>query len=163
MLRNLVRGLIAGAAGTTVLDAVTYGDMAYRGRGSSGAPGEVVERLAEDTGHPVPGEGPTRTNRLTGLGALAGIAAGCSTGAAVAVLHGAGLRLPWWVGGPLTGALAMAAADLPMAGTKVSDPRTWSGKDWASDIVPHLAYGLVTYAVATCGQDRAPERCRSGA
>ncbi|MGW4973996.1 hypothetical protein ACWEP3_29595, partial [Streptomyces albidoflavus] len=57
MLRNLVRGLIAGAAGTTVLDAVTYGDMAYRGRGSSGAPGEVVERLAEDTGHPVPGEG----------------------------------------------------------------------------------------------------------
>ncbi|MGW4973918.1 hypothetical protein ACWEP3_29170, partial [Streptomyces albidoflavus] len=122
-----------------------------------------VERLAEDTGHPVPGEGSTRTNRLTGLGALAGIAAGCGTGAAVAVLHGAGLRLPWWVGGPLTGALAMAAADLPMAGTKVSDPRTWSGKDWASDIVPHLAYGLVTYAVATCGQDRAPERCRSGA
>ncbi|MBL3808059.1 MULTISPECIES: hypothetical protein [Streptomyces] len=154
MIRNLLRGGVAGAAGTTVLNAVTYADMAYRGRGSSGAPGEVVDRLADDTGHPVPGSGDTRTNRLTGLGALSGIAAGCGTGVAVALLHGAGLRLPWWLGGPLTGALAMAAADLPLAGTGVSDPRTWSAKDWASDVVPHLAYGLVTYAVATSGENR---------
>lgn len=33
------------------------------------------------------------------------------------------------------------AAGLPTAGMRASDPRTWSAEDWASDIVPHLAYG----------------------
>ncbi|MFD4985059.1 hypothetical protein [Streptomyces sp. NPDC058374] len=154
MMRNLVRGAVAGAAGTTVLNAVTYADMAWRGRGSSGAPAQVVERLAEDAGEPVPGSGDTRDNRLTGLGALSGIAVGCGTGVAVALLRGAGVRMPWWLGGVVTAALAMAATDLPLAATRVSDPRTWSATDWASDAVPHLAYGLVTYAVAASGEGR---------
>jgi len=25
-----------------------------------------------------------------------------------------------------------------------SDPRSWAAADWASDVVPHLAYGVVT-------------------
>jgi hypothetical protein len=28
----------------------------------------------------------------------------------------------------------------------ITDPRTWSTADWIADLVPHLAYGLVTYA-----------------
>jgi hypothetical protein len=40
----------------------------------------------------------------------------------------------------------MAATDGTMAALEVSDPRTWSPADWASDLVPHLIYGLVTYA-----------------
>lgn len=149
MMRNLLRGAVAGAAGTTALNAVTYGDMAWRGRGPSGAPAQVVERLTEDTDLPVPGSGDTRGNRLTALGALSGIAVGCGIGAAVAVLHGSGVRMPWWLGGVVTGALAMAASDLPMAQTGVSDPRTWSAREWTSDVVPHLAYGLVTYTLVT--------------
>jgi len=31
-----------------------------------------------------------------------------------------------------------------MAALGVSDPRSWGATDWASDVVPHLAYGLVT-------------------
>ncbi|MEV7480090.1 hypothetical protein [Streptomyces halstedii] len=154
MMRNLVRGGIAGAAGTTVLNTVTYADMAWRGRGSSDAPAQVVDRLARAVGHPVPGSGDTRDNRLTGLGALSGLGVGCGTGVAVCVLHRAGVRMPWWLGGVATGALAMAATDLPMAGLRVSDPRSWAAKDWVADAVPHLAYGLVTHALVAAGEKR---------
>lgn len=58
-----------------------------------------------------------------------------------------GIRLPWWLGGAVTGALAMAATDVPMARLGVSDPTSWSFEDWASDAVPHLMYGLVTYGI----------------
>jgi hypothetical protein len=154
MIKSLVRGGAAGAAGTTVLNAVTYADMALRGRPSSEAPAQVVEKVAEDVGHPVPGSGDTRDNRLSGLGALSGIAVGCGTGVAVALLRHAGVRMPWWLGGVATGALAMAATDLPMMRLGISDPTTWSAKDWTSDIVPHLAYGLVTYGFVTAADDR---------
>ncbi|MEO6509564.1 MAG: hypothetical protein ABIO16_01145 [Nocardioides sp.] len=42
----------------------------------------------------------------------------------------------------------MAATDAPMAALGVSDPRTWATADWLSDAIPHLAYGVVTTAVA---------------
>lgn len=154
MIKSLVRGGAAGAAGTTVLNAVTYADMALRGRPSSEAPARIVEKIAGGVGHPVPGSGDARDNRLSGLGALSGIAVGCGTGAAVALLRHAGVRMPWWLGGAATGALAMAATDLPMARLGVSDPTTWSVTDWVSDVVPHLMYGLVTYGVVTASDDR---------
>ncbi|MFF1282411.1 hypothetical protein ACFVY4_16860 [Streptomyces sp. NPDC058299] len=34
--------------------------------------------------------------------------------------------MPLWLGGLLTGTLAMAATDLPLARLKISDPTTWS-------------------------------------
>ncbi|MEU6281344.1 hypothetical protein [Streptomyces sp. NPDC047028] len=155
MMRTLVRGSAAGAAGTTVLNAVTYADMAWRGRPSSQAPAQVVDQIAQEAGHPVPGSGGIRDNRLSGLGALSGIAVGCGTGAAVSLLRRVGIRMPWWLGGAVTAALAMAATDLPMARLGVSDPTSWSAKDWASDAVPHLLYGLVTYGIVTAS-DRRP-------
>jgi hypothetical protein len=39
----------------------------------------------------------------------------------------------------------MAAGDVPLARLGISDPRTWSRTDWISDVVPHLAYGAVTW------------------
>ncbi len=153
-MRTVVRGSAAGAAGTTVLNAVTYADMAWRGRPSSQAPAQVVDQIAQEAGHPVPGSGDTRDNRLSGLGALSGIAVGCGTGAAVSLLRRVGIRMPWWLGGAVTGALAMAATDLPMARLGVSDPTNWSAKDWASDAVPHLLYGLVTYGIVTASDRR---------
>ncbi|MFF7969699.1 hypothetical protein [Streptomyces sp. NPDC007905] len=147
MIQSIVRGGAAGAAGTTVLNAVTYADMALRGRPSSEVPAQVVDKITQDVGRPVPGSGDTRDNRLSGLGALSGIAVGCGTGAAVSLLRRAGVRMPWWLGGVVTGALAMAATDLPIARLGVSDPTTWSVKDWVSDAVPHLMYGLVTYGI----------------
>jgi hypothetical protein len=45
----------------------------------------------------------------------------------------------------LAGALAIVAGNAPMAGLGVSNPGTWAAKDWAADVVPHLAYGAVTW------------------
>ncbi|MEU6578656.1 hypothetical protein [Streptomyces sp. NPDC046805] len=147
MFQSMVRGAVAGAAGTAVLDVMSYGDMAWRGRAASEAPIQLMEKITQDLRHPVPGSGSRRNNRLSALGALGGIAVGCGTGVTVSLLYRAGIRMPWSLGGLVTGALAMAAADLPMALLGVSDPGSWSGTDWASDAVPHLAYGLVTYGI----------------
>ncbi len=154
MIRSVVRGAAAGAAGTTVLNAVTYADMAWRSRGTSDAPEQVVDALAKRVGHPVPGSGEARDNRLTGLGALSGIAVGTGVGVAVAGARRIGIRLPLWLGGVVTGALAMAATDAPMGALGVSDPRTWSRADWLSDALPHLAYGLATYATVVALENR---------
>lgn len=142
----LGRGLAAGAVGTTVLNAVTYADMAWRGRPASTTPEDVVEAAARATGREVPGSGSERSNRLTALGALSGTAVGLATGVAVSAARAAGLRFSAPVGAVVTGAVAMAATDLPMGALGVSDPRTWTRQDWVADAVPHLAFGMATHA-----------------
>lgn len=54
MLTGLLRGAAAGAAGATVLNAVTYLDMAVRGRPSSSTPEQLVETATDKVG----GHGP---------------------------------------------------------------------------------------------------------
>ncbi|MFF7243532.1 hypothetical protein ACFZBU_06490 [Embleya sp. NPDC008237] len=146
MLSGILRGAAAGAAGTTALDAVTYADMAGRARPASETPQRTIATIARRIGRPVEGDSDTRANRLTGLGALSGIATGVGVGAAFGALRGIGLRPPIWAGSLLVGAAAMIAANGAMAGLRVSDPRTWSTADWIADIVPHIAYGFTTYA-----------------
>lgn len=43
-------------------------------------------------------------------------------------------------------AAAMALSDVPLKLLGISDPASWEAKDWAADALPHLAYGVVTYA-----------------
>lgn len=143
---GILAGAAAGAAGTSALDAATYLDMTIRGRGASDTPQRTVEKLAGQAGVEVPGQGETRQNRLSGLGSLSGIATGVGVGAAFGLLRRLGLRPPTLVGGTLVGLAAMAATDSSMASMGISDPRTWSAADWLADLLPHLAYGLVTYA-----------------
>lgn len=64
-----------------------------------------------------------------------------------------GFRTHLVLAGVIAAAGAMAGADAPMAALGVSDPGTWAVKDWLSDGVPHLAYGLLTAAVVQ-GLDR---------
>ncbi|MQY36538.1 hypothetical protein SRB17_45400 [Streptomyces sp. RB17] len=154
MFRTIARGCAAGAAGTTALNAVSCLDMALCGRPSSSTPEAVVEKITTRAGHPVP-DGAGRDNRLSGPGALPGIAVRVGTGAFVSLPHRAGLRPHAWLGALLTGALAMAPADAPIAGLDIGDPRTWSPADWTSDAIPHLAYGLVTCGVIASARGRA--------
>jgi hypothetical protein len=142
---GILAGAAAGAAGTAALNAATYLDMTIRGRRASDTPEQTVEKLADSAGVPVPGEGETRDNRLSGLGSLSGIVTGVGVGVTIGVLHRLGLRPPTLAGGALVGLAAMAATDSSMASMGVSDPRTWSAADWLADLLPHLAYGLVTY------------------
>jgi hypothetical protein len=145
LIRNLACGALAGAAGTTALNAATYLDMAIRGRGSSSTPERTVETMAERAGVGIPGDEETAQNRVSGLGPMLGIAAGVGTGAALGVLH-TGWRPPLLIGAALATAGAMAASDVPMAAMGVTDPTSWSPADWASDAIPHGVYGVVTAA-----------------
>jgi uncharacterized membrane protein len=144
--RGLLRGLAAGAAGTTALNAVSGLDAVVRARPASEAPQQLVAAIADSAGLSVPGNRAERANRIAALGPLAGIATGLGLGAAAGSLRALGLRLPTVVGGPLLGAVAMLATDGPLALAKVSDPRTWTRSDWLADIGPHLAYGVTTHA-----------------
>lgn len=144
-----MRGAMAGAAGTTALNAVTYLDMAVRARPASDIPQQAVAKIAERSGRPVPGHGEERENRLGGLGPLAGIATGVGLGAAAGLLRPILRRLPTVVGATVLGGAAMAGSNLPLTKLGLTDPTTWSAVDWASDVVPHLAYGLVTYKALT--------------
>ena len=41
---------------------------------------------------------------------------------------------------------AMAISDTTMTALGVAEPRTWTASTVAADVIPHLAYGLVTTA-----------------
>ncbi|MFW3173098.1 hypothetical protein [Geodermatophilus sp. CPCC 206100] len=138
-----LRGAAAGAAGSTALNAVTYLDMAVRGRGSSSTPEQTVETLARKVHVPIPGDGETRQNRVQGLGPLTGLVAGVGVGVLVGLVRAAGFRSQPLVGTLLTTAGVLVAANGPMTALGITDPRTWSATDWASDLVPHLVYGAV--------------------
>lgn len=144
LLAGAATGMVAGAAGTTALNAATYLDMVVRGRPASGTPEDTVVELASRSGVGVPGDREHRAHRVSGLGPLLGIATGVGVGAAAGVVHAGGLRMPFPAAALLTSAAAMVAANGPMSAVGISDPRGWSGADWAADALPHLAYGVVT-------------------
>ncbi|MFD7920544.1 hypothetical protein ACFV3R_15130 [Streptomyces sp. NPDC059740] len=148
MIRHVLAGAAAGAAGTTALNAVTYLDMAVRGRGASDVPEEAADRLAASVRLPVRGSGEHRDNRLSGIGALLGIATGVGVGALLGLAGTVpGVRPDRPAGALATALAAMVGANLPLAVTGISDPRTWRIADWAADAVPHLVYGAVTAGV----------------
>lgn len=146
--KGLLAGAAAGAAGTTALNAVTYLDMAIRGRPASAAPETAVETIGGKLGLEVPGDPDTKPHRTTGLGALLGIATGVGVGSVLGVVRAAGWRLPLGRSALLVSLAAMSGSDTPMVLLGISDAREWTVADWLSDLVPHLAYGLVTAATA---------------
>lgn len=146
MVRNLLLGIVAGAAGTVALDTATYADMAIRGRPSSGVPAQLAGLLAEKAGIPL-GDDATAKNRKSGVGALFGYATGLGVGVAYSLLQPSLAALPAPLAGLGVGLAAMAASDVPIAVSGVSDPTTWGVSGWAADLGPHLGYGLVTASV----------------
>jgi hypothetical protein len=134
---GLLSGAAAGAAGTTALDVITYLDIAVRGRPTSSTPERTVEAMARLFGLTVPGTGDVLANRLLGLGALTGYAAGI----------GMGLILGLLVATLVASAIALIGTNGPMTVLGVTDPRTWTLVDWISDVIPHLGYGVVTALV----------------
>jgi uncharacterized membrane protein len=74
------------------------------------------------------------------------MATGVAVGLAAGQARGALRRLGPLAGPAVIGGAAMLATDLTTAALGVSDPRTWDAAAWLSDVVPHLAFGAVTYA-----------------
>ena len=160
--KSILAGAAAGAAGTTALNAVTYLDMAVRGRPASSAPDTAVQTISGKLGFEVPGDPDTRQNRITGLGALLGIATGVGVGTLLGVARAAGWRRPLGRSAAAAGLTAMLGSDIPMVLLGISDAREWSVADWISDVLPHLVYGLVTAAaVQALDPPTKSERLRS--
>jgi hypothetical protein len=147
--RTLGHGIVAGAAGVTMLNAITYLDMATRARPSSDTPSQAVEQLTRKVGAQIPGQGDDHDNRLAGLGPLAGIMTGAVVGVVAAFARPVLARIPTPLASVTLGALAMAGADGPLVALGLTKPGDWSSADWASDIIPHLGYGAAAYATLT--------------
>jgi hypothetical protein len=150
MTRSLLAGLAAGAAGTTALNLVTYLDVVVRARPPSSTPEATVRRTEELTGVGIAAGGPDSEeacNRRSGLGALLGIATGLATGVGYGLVRDRLEGVPLPVRGAVAGLAASIGGTGPMVALGVTDPRSWSGSSWVSDLVPHLVYGLVTAAV----------------
>jgi hypothetical protein len=106
------------------------------GQAGASAPGQAQSDQAQQTAQ----------QRASGLGALLGYATGLGVGTAYGVVRLAVRNVPVPLAGVLLGAAAMAASDIPSVKLRVSDPAEWGTPGWLADIVPHLAYGLVTAA-----------------
>ncbi|MBA3523826.1 MAG: hypothetical protein H0T85_04595 [Geodermatophilaceae bacterium] len=145
-LSGAVAGILAGMAGATALNAVTYADQAIRARPAGDTPGQTVNALADTAGVSVPGGAEERQNRLEGLGPLSGLAVGIGVGALSGLLRGFSVKVPKVVAATVVGLGAMAISDTAMTLLKISDPRTWTVRSVVADAVPHLAYGAVTVA-----------------
>jgi hypothetical protein len=151
-------GAAAGAAGAAALNAVTYLDMAARGRPASSAPEQTVERMAEAADAEIPGDEERRRNRRSGLGALTGLVTGVGVGAAYGLARAMGWRPRAEVAGAVLAGAAMSVTDGSMTLLGVTDPRRWRPSDWLSDLAPHLAYGVVTAVVADAAEPAPPRR-----
>ena len=149
MIRTLVAGAIAGAAGELALNVLTYGDMLVRARPASQMPAKTARRLADEAGVQLatPGERPEKASiREEAAGALLGSGMAVLMSVVYAVLRRAGVRLPFPVGGLLLGGAAMAVSDTTATALGATDPAEWGMAGWVSDIVPHAAYGIVAAA-----------------
>ncbi|MGV9720493.1 hypothetical protein [Nocardia beijingensis] len=165
VLKSILLGAAAGAAGTTALNAVTFLDMIARGRPPSRTPEESVQHLTGTLGVEVPGDEEQRWNRISGAGALLGTATGVSVGCAHGLARSAGWQPSILTASIADTATAMSVTALSLFASGVSDPRRWTRSDWLSDFAPHLAYGLVTsltYAAMTEGRSTSKRRGRQG-
>lgn len=166
MLSNVLRGTIAGAAGTVALDAATYLDMTIRGRSSSDLPANVAGGLAEHLGihtQRITGQSSQAQNRRSGLGALLGYATGVGLGTAYGALRPRLGTLAVPVAGATLGIAAMVASDTPAVALGKTDLRTWGMSGWIADLLPHLLYGYVTVlAWEVLTRTAAPLRRRFG-
>lgn len=149
MLKNILVGAIAGSVGTIALDTASYVDMLVQGRAASDLPADVVERIARRAGitwltKDNEAADPNTKHRRSAAGALMGYGVGIGIGKIYGLVRPCTRSIPWPFMGVLLGAAAMAASDIPAAQLEATNPSTWSPSAWASDVVPHLCYGLFT-------------------
>jgi hypothetical protein len=171
MANRIVAGAIAGAAGVVALNAVGYLDMLLRGRPASDLPARVAGKLAEEMGLPFDlnsdadtdddeadelgdaDEPDAPANRREAMGALLGMANGVGIGVLYGVARLILPRPPAWLAGTALGAAAMAASDYPATRLGLTEPRDWTATDWASDVLPHMAFGVVTAIAFEAARD----------
>jgi hypothetical protein len=141
---GLLVGAVAGAAGTTALNVIAYLDIAVRGRSASTTPARTVEAMARLVHLRLPGSGDILANRISGLGALTGYAAGIGMGLILGLAYALGWRPALPVSALVATVLALVGTNGPMTVLGVTDPRTWGLVGWISDLIPHFGYGVLS-------------------
>ena len=140
--KALAYGLAAGAAGTAVLNATTYADMAIRARPPSKVPQRVVKEFARWGGvRRLP------RGRTQGLSMLLGYADGFGTGVLFSVVRPRMRTVPWFIAGAGLAAFTMLLSEGSATAMGKTDPRTWGVSGWITDFVPRILYGCVTCLV----------------
>ncbi len=140
--KALAYGLAAGAAGTAVLNATTYADMAIRARPPSKVPQRVVKEFARWGGvRRLP------RGRTQGLSMLLGYADGFGTGVLFSVVRPRMRNVPWFIAGAGLAAFTMLLSEGSATAMGKTDPRTWGVSGWIADFVPRILYGCVTCLV----------------
>jgi len=144
LLTGLTSGTLAGAAGATALNTVTYALQAVQGTASSATPDQAALAATQAVGVELPGDPDTRQNRLEGLGPLSGLAVGLGVGATGGLLRALGIKIPIGLAPLVLGLGAMTLSDSVMTALGITDPRTWTPATVLQDAGPHLVYGAVT-------------------
>jgi hypothetical protein len=144
--RHVVDGIIAGAAGTAMLDATTYADMALRGRAASDLPQKMVTQLAKmagdrDLSKPPEELSEQQRNRRSGLGALIGYADGLGAGALFGLIRPAMRDVSWFWAGLGLAALTLALSEGTATAVKQTDPREWGYRGGSA--ISHRAFCMV--------------------
>jgi hypothetical protein len=148
ILRNAMLGAMAGAAGTTVLDVVSYVDMAIRGRAPSELPvntlRSIASRFGSELGKP-PAELDERLrNRQSALAALLGYADGFASGAIFGIVRPATRNVSVFSAGVGLAVLTMLLSEGLATALGQTDPRKWGVSGWLADLIPRCAYGWTT-------------------
>lgn len=137
--RSALYGAAAGAAGTAVLNASTYADIAIRKRPPSKLPQKMVNALLRQAGLPLPDR-----RRAKALGSLLGYMDGFGAGAVYGLLRPALQDVPWFLAGIGLAGLTLILSEGTATAMGQTDPREWDLADWLSDIIPRCLYGCVT-------------------
>jgi hypothetical protein len=140
---GITAGMLAGAAGATAKNVVSYLDQAVLGDAATTSPAGSSVSATAQTAADTAGA-PSDTTRTDALGPLGGLGIGIGVGAVAGLVRGSNATPPPVVAAVLTGLVAMGAGE----GAAVATGSARS--DWAApanllrDFVPHLAYGAVT-------------------
>jgi hypothetical protein len=163
---NAGLGAVAGAAGTLALDAMTYADIALRGRRPSTMPAEMIRRIADAAGIEPLGKPDDQVddrvkNRRSGLGALSGYAIGLTVGTTYGLMRPLTSKMPLWLQLLTLTVLMMSGTDVPATAVGATNPKKWGASGWLADILPHLGYALVATCVfALYERDEGPQAPR---
>lgn len=135
-------GLLAGAAGATAKNAVSYLDQIVSDDAPPSSPNSATVAKSASAAATVATEQAPSGNRATALGALGGLGIGAVVGAIAGALRGSNATPNPVVAALLTGGAAMVAGDGIAAITGA--PKARSGTNLGRDAIAHLAYGAVT-------------------
>lgn len=151
-MQNMVLGTLAGASGKVAIDITTFTDMLVRGRPASPMPAEVIRKLAQKASiepleKPDDEASAQTKHRRSALGALSGFGVGLALGAVYGTIRPAMAGVPVVAAGVVLGLCAMAATDVPATTLHAAKASERTAVAWASDILAHMSYGIVTALV----------------